>query len=49
MSEQERKDDEEQNEALADLELVAEQADQTKAGTSGGGQGQGKVHVHDLI
>ena len=48
MSEQERNDDAEKNEELAGLELAADQAEQTKAGTFAGGQGTGKVHVSDI-
>ena len=52
MNEQERNDNEEKNEALGDLELTADDADQTRAGTgthaTGGGGGAGKAQLQDI-
>lgn len=50
MSENEQKNETEKTELLSDLELAAEEANQTTAGTTArsGGMSAGKVSVHDL-
>ena len=52
MSQQDNCEDTKQTESLVDLEVTAEQADETKAGTGahsiGGGHGAGKATFQDL-
>jgi len=48
MDQQDDQQDNKQIEPLADLEVSAEQASETKAGTLGSGGGTGKVNVHDI-
>lgn len=50
MNQQSDREDEIQTQRLADLPLNDEQTEATKAGTGahGGGQGAGKVVVHDI-
>ena len=50
MNQQENYEDDKQTESLVDLEVTAEQAGETKAGTGAhsGGQGAGKATFQDL-
>ena len=48
MNQQTNLEDHKPTASLADLELTTEQADETKAGTSGQGGGAGKVSLRDF-